>query len=674
MSIKQLHECVDAQMVRTYKRKSERASYGSEALGSALDAVQAGTAVRATSRMYGVPAKTIRRHRDMKVSAPGITTLGSKRTVFKPEYESLLVQHIQDMSKALFGLTTVDVRRLAYDLAEHLKIDHPFKSPSAGIDWLKGFLRRHSSLSIRAPEATSISRAVGFNRPQVSAFFHVLKDALDKSHVDALKIWNMDETGLSNVHKPVNIVAIKGARSVGKITSGERGVTVTVLCAMNAAGTFVPPTFVYPRKRMVQSLMNGAPAGALGLCTASGWTDSSIFMRWLQHFTTFIKCSPEDPHILVLDGHHSHKTLEACLFAREKGVIIVTFPPHCTHRLQPLDVCFFKSLKSAYNLESGNWMTSNPGRRISVFEVASIFANAYNKCAAVQKAVTGFQVCGIWPYNPDQFNDDDFTASYLTEEPISQSQATPSADPAVATDTSTTDPAATTSPNFDAVPTDPAVATDTSTTDPAATTSPNFDAVPTDPAVATDTSTTDPAATTSPNFDAVPTDPASTTDPATDIATTSAMSVSTPVMPPSSVRFKAALAELSPRPHIAVQRTRKRKTESAVNVTSSPYKQLLTEKAVKTTAKPRKVPAKGKAKCGLNKPADKCAKSVQKKVKATARHSSVPTTAKLNKAERCRGCDILEGSKEDVELQQGWIACEGCGKWFHDVCRGKWFA
>jgi len=230
-----------------------------------------------------------------------------------------------------------------------------------------------------------------------------------------------------------------------------------------------------------------------------------------------------------------------------------------------------------------------------VFEVASIFANAYNKCAAVQKAVTGFQVCGIWPYNPDQFNDDDFTASYLTEEPISQSQATPSADPAVATDTSTTDPA-------------------------------------------------------------------------TDIATTSAMSVSTPVVPPSSVRFKAALAELSPRPHIAVQRTRKRKTESAVNVTSSPYKQLLTEKAVKTTAKPRKVPAKGKAKCGLNKPADKCAKFVQKKVKATARHSSVPTTAKLNKAERCRGCDILEGSKEDVELQQGWIACEGCGKWFHDMC------
>ena len=57
----------------------------------------------------------------------------------------------------------------------------------------------------------------------------------------------MDETGVSNVHKPVNIIATKGARSVGKITSGERGKTVTVICAMNAAGTFVPPTFIYAR-------------------------------------------------------------------------------------------------------------------------------------------------------------------------------------------------------------------------------------------------------------------------------------------------------------------------------------------------------------------------------------------------------------------------------------------
>lgn len=463
-------------MVRTYKRTTNRGGYGSEALSAALDAVRNGTGVKVAARMYGVPPKTIRRHRDLMVSSPGTTTMGSKKTVFNQEYEALLVVHVQDMEKALFGLTTVDIRRLAYDLAEHLKIAHPFKNKSAGVDWLKGFLRRHQNLSVRAPEATSISRAVGFNRPQVTTFYNVLKETLDKTHADALRMWNMDETGISNVHKPVNIVATKGARSVGKITSGERGQTVTVICAMNAAGTFVPPTFIFPHKRMVESLMNGAPAGALGLCSASGWTDSNIFVRWLDHFTAFIKCSPETPHILLLDGHHSHKTLQACLYAREKGLIIITFPPHCTHRLQPLDVSFFKSLKSAYNSESGNWMTSNPGRRISMFEVATIFCSAYNKSAGVHKATKGFQACGLWPFNPDCFTDEDFAGSRLTEEPlaVSSSSLNVSSTPVATATTVQTVPASAT------VPTEPMQDNETST--------PEQDTSPSDTATTTMTS------------------------------------------------------------------------------------------------------------------------------------------------------------------------------------------
>ena len=60
------------------------------------------------------------------------------------------------MEKALFGLTLTDVRRLAYDYATKLGIDHRFNTESkmAGPDWLSGFLRRHSELSITNPEAT----------------------------------------------------------------------------------------------------------------------------------------------------------------------------------------------------------------------------------------------------------------------------------------------------------------------------------------------------------------------------------------------------------------------------------------------------------------------------------------------------------------------------------------
>ena len=106
----------------------------------------------------------------------------------------------------------------SWHTAVHLKTYHPFTNKCAGVDWLKGFLRRHQNLSVRTPEATSISRAVSFNQLQIATFYNVLKEVLDNTHADALKIWNMVETGLNNVHKPVNITATKDVQTVEKIT------------------------------------------------------------------------------------------------------------------------------------------------------------------------------------------------------------------------------------------------------------------------------------------------------------------------------------------------------------------------------------------------------------------------------------------------------------------------
>ena len=51
----------------------------------------------------------------------------------------------------------------------------------------------------------------------------------------------MNETGITNVHKPGKIIEMKGKQQFSKITSGERGATMTVVCAVSASGTYVPP-------------------------------------------------------------------------------------------------------------------------------------------------------------------------------------------------------------------------------------------------------------------------------------------------------------------------------------------------------------------------------------------------------------------------------------------------
>ena len=406
-------------MVRNYKRKTKRGSYGAEGLQRALDSVKNGMSLRKAENNFGVSRKTLRRHLQGKVKQVGSNKLGRHLNTFSVEIEQDLVKHIQMMEKALFGLTTTDIRRLAFDMAERLRLKYPFNTSSrqAGKDWLSGFLKRHPELTIRVPEATSMSRAVGFNRPKVDQFFTVYEEVLSKNAYGPQSIWNMDETGITNVQKPGKVLATKGVRQVGKITSAERGATVTVICAMNASGSYIPKMLIFPRKRLIDQPMKGAPPGSIGGTSASGWTDSTLFLKWLEHFVQHTSASVSNPKILIVDGHHSHKSLEAIYFCRDHGIVMITSPPHCTHKMQPLDRTFFKPLKCSYNSAADSWMRTHPGKQITLYDMAEIFATAYATVAAVDKAVKGFEVSGIFPFNKAIFTDEDFTAAQLTDEP-----------------------------------------------------------------------------------------------------------------------------------------------------------------------------------------------------------------------------------------------------------------
>ena len=135
------------------------------------------------------------------------------------------------------------MRRLAYDFAKQMGINNPFNNEPkmAGVDWLRGFMSCNPQLSIRTPQATSVSRGIGFNKSKLNPFFSVYKSLFEEHKFSAKQLWNMDETGITNVYKPGKIIATKGKQQVSKMTSGERGATVTAVCAMSASGAYVPP-------------------------------------------------------------------------------------------------------------------------------------------------------------------------------------------------------------------------------------------------------------------------------------------------------------------------------------------------------------------------------------------------------------------------------------------------
>lgn len=227
----------------------------------------------------------------------------------------------------------------------------------------------------------------------------------------------MDESGVTVVHRPGKVLSRKGQKQIGKLTSGEKGQTTTVICAVSASGIYVPPMMIFKRQRFTNLLLQGSPPGTVGACSPNGWVDSELFLTWLNHFISVVKPTQSRKVILILDGHSSHKTLAAVELARNSGVVMISLPPHTTHRVQPLDRTVFGPLKAHYNSECDKWMVSHVGQRISQYDIASLFGKAYLKTATMDKAISGFECTGLWPYNPDVFGEDEFLPSMITDEP-----------------------------------------------------------------------------------------------------------------------------------------------------------------------------------------------------------------------------------------------------------------
>ena len=53
-----------------------------------------------------------------------------------------------------------------------------------------------------------------------------------------------------------------------------------------------------------------------------------IFLEYLKFFVQNTKCSKEKPVLLLIDNHGSHLNIEAIDYARENGIILLSFPPH----------------------------------------------------------------------------------------------------------------------------------------------------------------------------------------------------------------------------------------------------------------------------------------------------------------------------------------------------------
>lgn len=438
-------------MARGRIRKSDKGSFSAVQMGNAIKAVNNGSSIRGAAKNFNLKFQTlaryVKKHKEAGDAPIRLTPNYSCRKIFTNEQENDLKQYIIKCSKMCYGQSTFNIRKLAYEMATINNIEVPDswkKDKIAGLEWLHGFLKRAPDISIRRAENCSLSRMTAFNINNVRIFFENLRGILERCilmiilrmfflisvflyrnpeiYADGTRIYNLDETATTTVQKSSKIVAAKGSKQVCKASSSERGVLVTTCCTISASGNHMPPVMVFPRKKFNVKMTQGAPPGTLGLVSDSGWMTAEIFPDVIKHFIKYSNSSKENPSLLIYDNHESHLTIQAIKTAKENGVTILTLPPHSSHKMQPLDIAVFFPFKNYYNAELDNWMIRNPGRTISIYDIAACVAVAFDRAMKPETIKSGFKKSGIFPFDDQVFTEDDFLSSYVTDRPSASTE------------------------------------------------------------------------------------------------------------------------------------------------------------------------------------------------------------------------------------------------------------
>ncbi|XP_055637195.1 uncharacterized protein LOC129775934 isoform X2 [Toxorhynchites rutilus septentrionalis] len=428
--IKSEFECTDAQlqgneticlktnqkkasMSRNTNRKGKRMQWTVEKLALAMEAVHNGMQRTTAAKLYGVPKCSLSRYLKTTENPKEVKLAPRGRFSLSLQQEEQLVMYAKEIAECFHGLSALEMRSLAFQMAEKSRVLNSFNRQLklAGWDWLQSFLQRHRTVSLRKQDSKRIKRGKTLNRESVVQFFNRLELIYSEHAYPPSRIWNVDDTGVRTVKKLKKRMAAKDVRRhASKLISSEVGVTTTVMMAMSASGQFLPPFFIFPCEQMDDELKLGAPSGSAFTCNISGWITLDTFSLWFDHFLLHANPTADNPVLLVLDGCMDYtKNLEVWEKAKANHVRMISIPPDSSQKTQPLLVSFMWPFAKYYSKTFSELMERS--KSITVYDVAAMVSEAFTAAGTLAIAQNGFRKTGIHPFDRQVFKNSDFAPS-----------------------------------------------------------------------------------------------------------------------------------------------------------------------------------------------------------------------------------------------------------------------
>ena len=143
-------------------------------------------------------------------------------------------------------------------------------------------------------------------------------------------------------------------------------------------------------------MTKSAPTGTLGLASPSGWMNNQLFFEVMKHLIKFSSSSKVNSLLLIYDNHESHLSINVIDLAKENGVTILTIHPHCSHKLQSLDVSVYSAFKSYYAAAMDSLLLERPGQPVTIYGIAKLVNTAHERPLTPSNIISGFKRTDIY--------------------------------------------------------------------------------------------------------------------------------------------------------------------------------------------------------------------------------------------------------------------------------------
>ena len=312
---------------------------------------------RAASRHFdGINEANIRLWRKQKErlqQMPRTKSANRGRQSAYPELEAKLLEWITDRRQQGIGISVIEVRLKAKQLAGEMAQASSFK---ASYGWARRFMERND-LSVR--RRTTLAQRIPDDHASKVAEFQQFVIRLRRQHsYDLSLIGNADQTPLTFDLPYERSVDMKGVKTVSIRTTGHEKSHFTVMLACTADGGKLPPYVIFKRKTLPKGVQ--FPRGIHVRVHAKGWMDEALTLDWIK---TVWSRRPggllKKKSMLVLDSFRCHRmpTIKAQLKQERTDLVII--PGGLTRLLQPLDVAVNKPMKDALRQRWNQWLTSD---------------------------------------------------------------------------------------------------------------------------------------------------------------------------------------------------------------------------------------------------------------------------------------------------------------------------